>query len=394
MERLCLSEEIPHGVEEDEFLQELHAAGFAWAEEPHGMRSHMYYLPQVSQLPDQWHTTTWTGRKTVEFIESQRGGAQPWLCWVGFMKPHPPFDPTVPFNTLYDPVETPPPVRGPQCKANCNWYQMLQNRGKWMDLEPDPHLMQAQKAHYWACVSMVDRQVGLILDALEHTGQRDNTLILFTSDHGELLGDHHSWGKRSWYEGSARVPFIVSWPGRIKQGQRRDLLVDQTDILPTFLAAAGLDAPSWAPGVNLLELCRDDAARSREFLCGQLGEKGLALYLALDAEWKYAYCAADGKEQLFHYASDPDELVNRASDPQAAEAKARLFGALVDYWRRDGYEDPVEDGAWRPWPRGTSGLERLLEQGEAPHGIAGGYRQYAAWNKRADNVFRPEGRVQ
>ena len=357
------------------------------------MRSHMYYTPQVSQLPDPWHTTTWTGRKTVEFIESQASGERPWLCWTGFMKPHPPFDPTVPFNTLYDPVEMPLPVRGPQCKANRNWYQLLQNRGKWMDLDPDAHLMQAQRAHYWACVSMIDRQVGRILEALERTRQRENTLILFTTDHGELLGDHHSWGKRSWYESAGRLPFILSWPGHIRQGERRGQLVDQTDVLPTLLSAAGVAVPRWAAGVDLLELCHNPHAESREYLFGQLGEKGVGLYLAMDERWKYVYCAKDGKEQLFDYVADPSELVNRASGPGAAEAKARLFGALVEYWRRDGYEDPLEDGEWRRWPSGTTGLEKLFDGADAPQGVAGGYRQYAQWNKRNENVFRAEGRL-
>jgi choline-sulfatase len=393
MERLCLSEEIPGTVEQDEFLTELHTAGFQWAEEPHGMRSHMYYVPQVSQLPDEWHTTTWTGRKTIEFIEAQARGDRPWLCWTGFMKPHPPFEPTVPFNTLYDPVAMPLPARGPQCKDSRSWWQNLQNVGKWMDLDPDPHLCQAQKAHYWACVSMVDRQVGRILDALDRTGQRENTLLVFNSDHGELLGDHHSWGKRSWYEGAGRVPLLVSWPGHVPEGERRTQLTSHVDLLPTFLAAVGLDLPQGAAGANLLEVAADASARTRDVFVGQFHEKGHGLYLAMDAQWKYMYCAADGKEQLFNYTEDPDELKNRADDPGAAGVKARLKGAAVDYFRAEGYRDPLDGDDWRTYPPSQTPMERVLQIGKTRHGIVAGYRQYASWNGRDENLFTPEGRM-
>ena len=393
MERLCLSEEQPATVEQDEFLTELVADGFAWAEEPHGMRSHLYYTPQVSQLPDERHTTTWTGRKTVEFIEAQADGDRPWLCWTGFIKPHPPFDPTVPFNTLYDPVEMPLPVRGPECKDNRQWWQNLQNVGKWMDRDPDVHLCQAQKAHYWACISMVDRQIGRILDALERSGQTGDTLIVFTSDHGEFLGDHHSWGKRSWYEGPGHIPMLVSWPGHVPEGQRRSQLVGHEDLISTFLTAAGLPVPDGAMGVDLLPLCRDASSASRDIYCAQFHEKDHGLYVAIEANWKYMVSAADKTELLFNLADDPDELTNRAADPAAAEAKARLRGALFDYFRREGYEDPIDGDTWRDHPETETAMERVLQIGKQCHGVVAGYRQYATWNGRSDNLFTPEGRM-
>jgi len=393
MERLCLSEEIPGTVEEDEFLTDLVAAGFGHAEEPHGMRSHMYYVPQVSQLPDALHTTTWTGRKTVEFIEAQAGREQPWLCWTGFIKPHPPFDPTVPFNTLYDPVEMPLPIRGPACKDNRVWWQLFQNTGKWMDLNPDLHFCQAQKAHYWACVSMVDRQVGRILDALEHTGQRENTLVIFTSDHGEFLGDHHSWGKRSWYEGPGHIPMLLSWPGRVAEGERRKQLVNHLDILPTLLEAAEVRVPFAAEGVSLLGLARDGAAQSREVMISQFNRQAHGLYLAMDRRWKYMYSARDEREQLFDLEADPQELVNRAADPAAAGEKQRLKRAAIEYFRAEGNRDAVDGDTWRRYPPEESEMARALHVGKESHGIRAGYRQYAHWNGRSQNLFTPKGRM-
>lgn len=393
MERLCLSEEIPGQAAEDEFLTELIAAGYGQAEEPHGMRSHMYYIPQVSQLPDAWHTTTWTGRKTVEFVEREAGSDRPWLCWTGFMKPHPPFDPTVPFNTLYDPVEMPLPIRGKECKENRNWWQLLQNTGKWMDLDPDPHFCQAQKAHYWAAVSMIDRQVGRILGALERTGQRENTLIVFTSDHGEFLGDHHSWGKRSWYEGPGRIPMLLSWPGRVPAGERRGQIVNHLDILPTLLEAAGVRPPDHAPGVSLLGLAADATARSREVMIAQWHRRCHGLYLAMDRRWKYIYSARDGKEQLFDLAGDPQELVNRAGDPAATGEKSRLKQASFDYFRAEGYGDPLDGDDWRRYPAEESSMERVLQIGQKCHGIVAGYRQYASWNGRSKKLFTSQGRM-
>ncbi len=396
MEHLTLSEEIPESVQEDEFLTDLQEAGFDWAEEPHGMRSHMYYIPQVSQLPDSLHTTTWTGDRTVDFIRDRSADEdKPWLCWTGFIKPHPPFDPTVPFNTLYDPIEMPLPVRGADDESSRNWYQKIQNLGKWMDQGPDVHLQQAQKAHYWALVSMVDVQVGRILAELEATGQRDNTLIIFSSDHGEFLGDHGCYGKRSWHEGPGRIPMIVNWPqANLPAGQRRSHLVSHEDILPTILEAAGVDKPANCNGLSLLELARqDDPASGREVLFGQLGEKEQGLYLAMDDQWKYIYCAMDNTEQHWHYAADPSESTNHAADPSKAEVKARLKAALMDYFAREGYQAPAENGDWRPYTSGETDFERTLQIGKTCHGIKAGYRQYAAWNDRRKNVFKPEGRM-
>ena len=396
LEHLTLSEEIPETVDEDEFLTDLHEAGFDWAEEPHGMRSHMYYIPQVSQLPGSLHTTTWTGDRTVDFIRDQAGagGEKPWLCWTGFIKPHPPFDPTVPFNTLYDPIEMPLPVSGADDESSRNWYQKIQNRAKWMDQGPDAHLQQAQKAHYWALVSMIDVQVGRILDSLEATGQRDNTLIIFTSDHGEFLGDHGCYGKRSWYEGPGRIPMIVSWPGgNLPAGQRRTQLVSHEDILPTILDAAGIDVPRECQGRSLIAAARRADDKGREVLFAQLGDKAQGLYLAMDSEWKYIFCAADNSEQLWHYAADPTESVNYASDPAHAAAKARLKAALIGYFKQEGYADPLDGDDWRRYAAAESDYERALHIGKTDRAIKAGARQYASWNGRRDNVFKPQGRM-
>lgn len=188
--RLWLSEAVPSRIEDDEFLADLHAAGHDYVEEPHGVRHELYYIPQVSQLPEHLHTTAWTARRTVQFLEEQRDSSAPFFCWTSFIKPHPPFDPPVPWHRAYLPTDMPLPVRDQAELAWHTYYHRWQNRIKWMDTFPDDNLLRTMKAYYYASISFIDSQVGLILDALERLSLRENTLILFISDHGEYLGDH------------------------------------------------------------------------------------------------------------------------------------------------------------------------------------------------------------
>ena len=124
----------------------------------------------------------------------------------------------------------------------------------------------------------------------EH-GLTERTLIAFISDHGDLLGDHYAWGKRSFYEGSARVPFLVSWPGRLPGGQTREHLVSGCDLLPTFLAAAGATeaVPANVEGQNLLPICTDGTSPGHDSLVGQFSSGRLMKLMLRWDDWKYCY---------------------------------------------------------------------------------------------------------
>jgi len=367
---LSLMEEIPLSWEEDDFLQYLRSVGCDWVHEPHGIRHERYYLPQVSQLPDEHHGTTWVGDRTVEFIRN--AGAEPFFLFSSFIKPHPPFEPTIPYLTLYDPEAMPLPRRAAHDRDEAWPLHQAQTYSKWMELTDD-NLARQIKAAYYACITQIDTQIGRILDALEAAGRRENTLVLFVSDHGELLGDHYQWGKRAFYEGAASVPFVMSWPGTLPQRSVCAELVGHRDLAPTFLDAAGVFPPGDLSGASVLPLAKGAPGRALTF--GELFEGPRAIYMACGPVWKYVYTPNGGREQLFHLRNDPHELVNRAYDPACAAIKGELRDALAAFFLREGYAEAL-DGADL----------RLL-----PHTPLKGRRnrQYARWKEVPTPGARP-----
>jgi choline-sulfatase len=408
LERMWLSEEIPETPDEDEFLQHVIASGFGHVEEPHGARHEMYYIPQVSQLPAGLHTTAWTGARTVEYLRERAGasGGRPFFCWTSFIKPHPPFDPPAPWHTLYRPTEFALPARRDDEPARHTYYHLRQNRFKWTDLRPDNHMVRLMRSYYAASVSFVDYWVGQIIDTVDHLGLRDDTLILYVADHGEYLGDHHAFGKRGYHDPACRIPFIVSWPGHVPQGEVRDHLVGLADVVPTILAATGGRTLGEAAqveldGIDLAPVARDGSAPGRDVLIGQLAEGRLGLYLAMDASWKYVYSAPDDRELLIHRGtgSGPETDWRECDDhatssaPDAIEARGRLRRAIQSRFASDGYIlplDPSEAHGWRRFPAPTVPWEEFDEI-ERISVVARGW-QYARWNRGGpmDSRLAPE----
>ena len=379
-DRMWLSEEVPRRVEDDEFLQAVLAAGFNHVEEPHGIRHELYYIPQISQLPEHMHTTAWTAQKTIDFIEERSRESAPFFCWTSFIKPHPPFDPPSPWHKLYRSTDMPLPVRSEKEMEWHTWYQRSQNRSKWMDLFPDDNLLRTMKAYYFACVSFIDSWVGEILDALDATNQRENTLIMFVADHGEFLGDHYAFGKRNFHEPACHIPYILSWPGTLPAGVVRNHLVGLQDVTPTLLAAAGLELQEAEyDGLPLLHAAQDEGAPGRAHLFGQIKEQDLGMYCALNEEWKYIYCAPDRMEILLNYRDGGNELVNHAYDPGLADTKHELKQALFGHFRSANYTNPLDGDDWAHYPQPTHAWLRL-DEFENKERVGRGW-QFARWTQ-------------
>ena len=200
--RLWLSEEIPWRIEEDEFLQFMIAAGYGHVEEPHGIRHELYELPQPSQLPETHHTTAWTGRQTISFIREhlKERKDEPFFCWTSFQKPHPPYEPPVPWHRLYRPEMAPGPIRSDE---EFGWLPGAVRTRVAQGLFPDVHRLASMWSYYFGAISFIDSWIGMILDELERQGLRENTLVLYTADHGEHMGDHWLFGKSDFFEQAA-----------------------------------------------------------------------------------------------------------------------------------------------------------------------------------------------
>ena len=352
------------------YLTYLHDRGYDHICEPHGIRGEMYYIPQPSQLPQMDHPTTWVGDRSVDFIRSEHD--RPWYLFSSFIHPHPPFTPPNPWHKLYRPTDMPLPEPGEELLTFVN---RVQNRYKYRDQGYDRHIVRAIKAYYYGCISYVDFQIGRILEALEESWQLDSTLIVFNSDHGELLGDRNSYGKRSMHDASVRVPMLLRYPGRFDGGRRCDRPVSLVDIAPTLLEAAGCDSRSMTThrldGVDLYRVLTGESEREAVFaqlsyrdpilrkaidpeqlhvLDSRDAHAHLSSYMAVSRDWKYCYSAPDDREFLFCRNDDPGEHRDRIDDTQVVEDKAHTKQLLIDHLVEGGETSGLEGNDWRHFP--------------------------------------------
>ena len=213
-----------------------------------------------AQLPPTLHQTTWCADKAIEFMREER--TTPWLMSVNMFDPHSPFDPPQEYLDRYDPAALPDPLWS---EKDLEAHAQLGP----VDGAASISLAQAKEvmAAYYAMIELIDDNVGRMIEALEESGQRDTTLVIFTSDHGELLGDHQLVGKGCrFYECLVRVPLICSWPGRVQEGHVCDALVELMDIAPTLLELAEVAAPDRMQGRSLWPLLTDQTQTHRAYI--------------------------------------------------------------------------------------------------------------------------------
>ncbi|MCL5269029.1 MAG: sulfatase-like hydrolase/transferase, partial [bacterium] len=368
-------EEGGHGAEVDEYSKFLYDQGWRHVLEPHGVRGEMYYIPQPSQLPARLHPTQWIGDRAIDFIDGQAGKTEPWYLFSSFIHPHPPFTPPNPWHKIYRAPLMPLPSVPQDAETLLTCINRIQNRYKYRDQGIDRNLLRNQKAFYYACISFIDFQIGRILAALEKNGQLENTLILFTSDHGEHLGDNNCFGKRSMHDAASRVPMIACLPGRFAAGARCVAPASLVDVAPTFLSAAGAELKTQdRKSVDLADLAAGTAGREmvfaqhawpglvtapaadRETLREMCEDRAVARaatsqYMAVSREWKYFYSAADQREFLFDRVGDPRETRNRAGLVFCADAQRRMKVALIEHLRTGGETAGLAGDDWRRFPR-------------------------------------------
>jgi len=195
------------------------------------------------------------------------------------------------------------------------------------------------RAAYWGLVARVDVLVGQILAALQGNGLAENTLIVYTSDHGDMVGEHGLWWKHVFYEESAKVPLIMAWPGVIPAGQRCARVVSALDVTATILDALSAPPLPNSPGRTLLPLVNgsqqtiewEDVAYS-EYCSDQFCPDGGCYQRMIRAgDWKLIYYHGQ-PPQLFNLAEDPEELVDLADDPDCARVRETLTARVLDGW--------------------------------------------------------------
>jgi arylsulfatase len=273
----------------------------------------------VFPFADELHPTYWTAERAINFLKSYDGD-NPWLLKVSFQRPHPPFDPPQRWLNYYKDVKPPNVNIG-------DWAEKKygQKKGS-MEKHTSPtsgnfaeEEIKASMQSYYAAISFVDEQIGRVLEALEKRGELENTLIIYTADHGDEMGDHYMFRKCRPYQGSVRVPMILRWPEdlqmKAKRGQKRSELVELRDVLPTFLDAANMQKPQVMDGVSMLDILREKPWRNiLDLEHAKIYEKDNAWVALTDGRYKYIYFTLTGQQQLFDLKNDPHEMNDLASE--------------------------------------------------------------------------------
>ena len=322
---------------ENAYTQWLLSKGTSWEE--------LYSGPSTDYIkhgvPEEFNQTTWCAEKTIEFIREQNGA--PWFFSYNCFAPHHPFDPPADFLALYNADDMPLPKTKPGELDTKPTYQQLD--GRFSHNDPDGYDMakmtdrdkQEITAAYYAMIELIDKQVGRMVGALEDTGQLDNTIVIFMSDHGEMLGDHGFYLKGPhFYDEAVRVPLIISWKDRIQSEVRADCLMELIDIAPTLLEASGIDIPDYIQGRSLMPILLGQASADRhrdyvfsEYYNAWTHKHSYGSMLRTRDEKVVVYHGTDQGE-LYDLKNDPDEFENLWSNPSRTDRKMRLLKACFD----------------------------------------------------------------
>jgi arylsulfatase A-like enzyme len=245
--------------------------------------------------------------------------------WMSSPKPHSPYDPPRPYDALYDPRAVPGPFGSVDDLADRNPYL---DATRYAHAIPtlSPQAWQVIRSYYYGCITFLDAMIGRVVAHLEQAGQLENTLILFSADHGDLLGDFGSCFKANHLNGSVRVPYIVAGPG-VAQGAVSEALVGLQDILPTFASAAGTQVGQSIHGHDLsAHLANPRTAQvGREVFYSstevrQMGQSAMVT----DGRWKYIYSEANATEELYDQVHDYAERQNLAASSEHQETLVRM----------------------------------------------------------------------
>jgi arylsulfatase len=323
------------GVEDYyDYLKEVGWHGYTRA---NGMGNNDVY-PATSPIPEEYYVDTWVTDRAIHHMQKhlEIHSGEPFLMWASFPKPHSAFDPPRPYDGMYDPREMDEPAGGIEylIEQGIDYSYAEYIRFMWDKLSP-----QAQKqikANYYGLISLQDKQIGRLLRFLRDRGLEEDTIVVYTADHGEMLGDKGIYFKRILYQPAVRVPLMIKYPQGLPRSFRSGCLAGLQDILPTLCGLIGEPLKTEVDGKDLTPvLTRDEAVR--DYYVSQCNTAdpdriGNQIYMVTDGNWKYIYTVNGGVEELYDLRSDVDELHNLAlSLPgRTADFRDRLWQWCVD----------------------------------------------------------------
>lgn len=305
----------------------------------------------IYKLDENLHPTHWTAETAINMIHHYKdGNGQPLFLKISFARPHSPYDPPKRFMDMYQGRDVPAPFVGDWCKdkpyANLQDPQKASKDAAFGNFGEE--YAKESRRYYYANITFVDEEIGRIIAALKDEGIYDNSLVVYVSDHGDMLGDHHHWRKTYPYEGSSHIPFIVKWPEKYHytKGGKVDEVVELRDVLPTFIDVAGGKVPAAMDGKSVKTLMDGNAGKWRKYLdlehatCYSDDNYWCAL---TDGHLKYIWRLHTGTEELFDLRKDPQELHNVASDKKYKKQLTEMRQHMVEHLKERG-DEFVKDG--------------------------------------------------
>ena len=290
------------------------------------------WMARPSHLPETLMEETWLVSRAGDFLR-KRDPTRPFFLCLSFNGPHPPLCPPQVYYDQFINREMPAPAVGEWAHRHAEEAGFPLDVDTWRGKIPD-HLNQRARAAYFAFLAYLDAQVGRFFHMMRQQGVLNDTFILFTSDHGEMLGDHNLWRKTYGYEASARVPFVMRFPSQlgVEMNQEVESVVGWEDIMPTFLDLAGAPIPDTVEGKSMLPLLQGDMEGWREYYHGEHSPcyhpENANQYLT-DGKWKYIWNPITGEEQLFNLTIDPLECTELSGNAGHQETLELWRGRMV-----------------------------------------------------------------
>lgn len=348
----------------DDYEAYLAEHGYAGQQFCHGMGNNEY-LTRPWHLSEAHHVTNWTTREMVRLIK-RRDPTRPGFWYLSYCHPHPPLVPLRDYLDMYRERPVDAPGMGDWADDPQALPAYLRRNRADGEQRSDHEVRAARRAFYALCTH-IDHQLRVVIGTLREEGLLDETILLFTSDHGDMLGQHGLWAKRLFYEESARVPMILVGTaqqcedGTVGHGRVDDRLVGWQDVMPTLLELAGVPVPDTVQGLSMT------GPRRREQLYGEVGEGREATRMMHDGRHKLIYYPVGHRVHLFDLEEDPGEYADLSASPAHGQVRARLEAALIAElygtdaeWVRDGVLVGLPDEVVVPRPnRGLSGQRGL-----------------------------------
>jgi arylsulfatase len=327
----------------EDFADYLKRVGYAGYTRAHGVGNNDV-RPCRNPLPAEHTVDHWIADCTLRQLTRHQAETpdRPFFMWMSSPKPHSPYDPPAPYDMCYDPRALPPPYGDESLLDQINPH-IEAIRLSHAQESLSPQARQVIKAYYYGCITWLDAMIGRVIERLEHDGLLDRTLVLFTADHGDLMGDFGAWFKCNHMNGSVRVPFIAAGPG-VARGGVSEALVGLQDILPTFAAAAGADIGQPVQGLDLSPVLRDPSSAVRDLYYATTLEGDTSSAMVCDGDWKYIYSAGNATEELYDQRADPGEIVNLAGQAGAAARQNAMRCRLLEQAQALGDHALLPDG--------------------------------------------------